>query len=254
LLLYEIPNRAEDVPRLRRPPKPTGASTSPQIKDWNALQRQAYGLTQVSNLIRKELLPLYREEVAVRIDIHDLPHYVTDVILSNNKHLSLVYGNINIDVKYDCSVDLRDTILLHDRAPNLQLKFTHPGGQDNDMMSILLDADHWPKFHAYISERTSRVVLDFWISDALIFCPGPVDESDLEDDWDPPLLTWPYAFDTGYFTYVKGLLHIKEECAEPWMLKPTSTARHWRDGLAGWEEELGLGGLTHSRYSFRPQV
>lgn len=230
----------------------TEASTSPRIEDWSILRRQAYGLTQVSSRIRKEVLPLYREKVAVRIDIRDLPHYVTDVILSNQKDPALVYGNVSIDVRYDCSVELRDVILLHDCAPNLHLRFTHPGGQGSGMMSILLDAHRWPKFHSYMSERTSRLVLDIGISDALVFCPGPVDDLELDDDWDPPLLTWPYAFDSGYFVYVKGLLYIKEDFAEPWMSKSALSAEHWREGLAEWEDDLGLGGEMQSRCPFRP--
>ncbi|KAF3036796.1 hypothetical protein E8E12_004674 [Didymella heteroderae] len=236
VLLYDSSIEGRDMPRLRRQQKSIGASKSRQIEDWSVLRRQTYGLTQVSSSIRKELLPLYREKVAVRIDIRDLPYYVTDVILSNQNDPARVYGNISIDVQYDCSVNIQDTILLHDRAPNLHLRFTHPGRQDNDMMSILLDAHRWPKFHAYISERTSHVVLDIGISDALVFCPGLVDDQELDDYWDPPLLTWPYAFDSGYFAYVKGLLYVKEHFEEPWMSKSALPAEHWRDGLAEWEE------------------
>ena len=242
------------MPRLRCQPKSTGASTSPQIEDWSSLRRQSYGLTQVSSRIRREVLPLYREKVAVRIDIGDLPYYVSDVILPGQTEVALVCGNISIDVRRDCSVNLQDTILLHNRAPNFHLRFTHPGGQDNDMMSILLETHCWPKFHGYISERTSRVILDIGISDALVFCPGLVDDQELDDDWEPPLLTWSYAFGSGYFVYVKGLLCIKEEFAEPWMSKSALSAAHWREGLARWEEDLGLGGAMQSRCSFRPQV
>jgi hypothetical protein len=242
------------MPRLRRQPKSTGAMKIPQIKDWSNLQRQTYGLTQVSSGIRREILPLYREKVAVRIDIGDLPDYVTEVILSKQEDIALVRGNISIDVRDDCSVDLQDTILLHDRAPNFHLRFTHPGGHHNDMMSILLDAHRWPSFHAYISERTSHLILDISISDALVFCPGPVDDEEPDEDWDPPLLTWPHAFYPGYLTYVEGLLYVKEDFAEPWMSKSLLSAEHWREGLAKWEAKLGFGGETQTRHSFRPQV
>jgi hypothetical protein len=253
VLLYDVSSEEQDLPRLRHWPNSTGVTTSPHIEDWSILRRQAYGLTQVSSVVREEVLPLYREKVIVRVDIRDLPHYVTDVILSSQKGVALVHGNISIDVGHDCSVDLQDTILLHSRAPNFHLRFTHPRRQ-NDMMSILLEAHRWPKFHAYISECTSHVVLDIDISDALVFCPGPVDDQEPDEDWDPPLLIWPYAFDPGYFVYVKGLLYIKEEFTEPWMSKSALPAEHWYEGLAKWEAKLGLGGAMQSRCSFRPQI
>lgn len=242
------------MPCLRRQPKSTGASSSPQFENWSTLRRQTYGITQVNSRIRREVLPLYREKVVVRIDIRDPPHYITDVILSNERDSSLACGNISIDVRYDCIVDLRDAILLHDCAPNFHLRFTHPGGRNDDMMSILLDAHRWPKFHAYISERTSRLMIDIGISDALVFCPGLIDDLELEDDWGPPLLTWPYVLNPGFFAYVKGLIYVKEDFAEPWMSKSALSAEHWREGLARWCEELGLGGVMQNRCSFRPQV
>lgn len=243
----------KELPRLVHQPTSTGAPRFIQMEDWSTLQRQAYGLIQVNRQIRKEFLPLYRERVAVRIDTRELPNYVAEVIQCTHTNPALIYRNISIDVRYNCSVDLQNVLLLHDGAPNLHLKFTHPGG-DNDMMSILLDTHRWPEFHAYISERTRLVILDIGISDALVFCPGLVDDLDSNDNRDPPLLTWPYAYDSGYFAYVKGLLYVKEEFAEPWMYKSHSSSEHWRDGLANWEDRLGLGGSMRLRCSFRPQV
>lgn len=256
VLINDISDEEQDMPRLRYRPKRTGASTSPQIEDWSTLRRQAYGLTQVSNMIRKEVLPSYRQKVVVRVDIRDLPYYVKDVILSNQNDASLVYGNISIDVGYVCSVDLQDTILLHNRAPNLHLQFTHPEGQDSDMMSILLDAQRWPKFHAYIAEQTSSVVLNIGISDsdAITFCSSCIVSDQKLEDCEPHQFTWPYAFDSRYFAYVKGLLHIKEDFAEPWMSESALSVEHWREGLTNWEAKLGFGGVTQNRYSFRPRV
>nr|GFD61078.1 hypothetical protein [Tanacetum cinerariifolium] len=54
--------------------------------------------------------------------------------------------------------------------------------------------------------------------------------------------------------YVKGMLYVKEEFAEPWMADSRTSAKDHRDGLARWEDELGLGGSTRQRCSFRPEV
>lgn len=164
--------------------------------------------------------------------MRELQDYLFEVILYGISDRSLALGNISIDITAQCVVALQEVLLLHDRAPDLQLSFTHPE-KESSMMSILLDIDLWPKFHAYIAEKTIAVVLNIDHDDFLVFCPGPADEIDSDEELEP-VTQWAYP-------YIQGCsLHVKEEYVETWMSESWHGTDRWREGKYKWEAALGL--------------
>lgn len=244
----ELGLEKDAIPRLVREKTPQSTTILEQTGYWNDLQRRAYSLTQVCRQIRKEFLPIYREIVGVRIDMRDLKDYLSTVIQNTNEDPTTVCGNISIDITSPCNINFRDTLLLHDRAPHLHLQFTHPE-TSSDMMSILLDSHLWPKFHAYISERTNRVVLNIYFDDFIIPCTDPADDSDFDEEEGHGTSEprWPYPYTQGC------VLHVKEEFIESWMRNPIVHAPY-RDGMSKWENALGLTDRKKTRCPFRPRV
>lgn len=221
------------------------ATSTTHVEDWAGLQRQAYGLTQACSQIRKEFLPRYRQLTRIRIDIRNLQDYLFGILSSNSHNSTSVCGNISIDITTPCRLDLRDVLLLHNRAPNLHLSFTHPE-KESDMMSILLDTNRWPNFHTYVSNKASRVVLEIHFDDDyLVLCPDSADEeaSDEERDQQP----WAYPLTQGC------ILYVKEEFVEDWMREPRDF-ESWRAGLGEWEDALGLRERKRIRCPFMPRV
>lgn len=136
---------------------------------------------------------------------------------------------------------------MHNFAPNLTLCFTHREPR-SDMMSILLDAHRWPEFHAYISEKTTKVELIVDHDDFLELCPGPESESDSEEDGESYVLgtEWPFPYTQGC------VLHVKEEFVESWMYG--YNVLQWPDGISIWEERLGLKDRKKVRCPITPKV
>ncbi|KAH6625852.1 hypothetical protein C7974DRAFT_396835 [Boeremia exigua] len=239
LLCCDPPVDNDSLPRLVPRSNSDNVSAPTHPSYWAGFQRQAYGLTQCCRQVRKELLPMYRENTKIRIDIWDLKNYLAKVIQpATTADPELLYGNISIDVTSPCRIDLQDLLLSHNCAPHLHLEFTHPE-RESDMMSILLDADRWPQFHAYISERTTQVVVDIDFDDFIAVC-GSMDS---DDDQEP----WPYPLTQGC------VLHVKREFAEEWMREPLVFEKY-RAEMGDWEIALGLTGRKKIRCPFRPQV
>lgn len=236
------------MPRLVHKEAP-GASSSDPVEDWGRLQRKAYALTRVCRQIRKEFFPLYRKKVKARVDMRDLRRYLTDVVQTGVTDPTCAYGNISIDITDERSVDLQEILLLHNRAPNLHLSFTHPE-RESDMMSILLDADRWPEFHAFVAEKTSRVILTIYFDDFIEcgfgrFGPGEDSDSDLDEE---PIKTWVYPYTQSC------TLFVKEEFVEMWMEKSWHGSNRWRDRLYQWEADLGLKDRKKSRCVITPEA
>lgn len=115
------------------------------------------------------------------------------------------------------------------------------------MMSILLDANRWPEFHAYIAEQTSAVTLNIDYDDYIVFCPGPVDNLDSDDDLDT-VEQWQYPYTQSCS------LHVKEEFADMWMCKGWLGTDRWREGMLQWEKSLGLEKRKKARCIIRPHA
>lgn len=243
LLLDQQHAELKALPLLTRVQSLDGITSPRQVEDWTALQRQAYGLTQVCRQIRAEILHIYRAQTKIRIDIRDLRDYLFEVLRCDGVDPIALSGNIAIDITAPCRVDLQDILVLHDSAPNLYLSFTHPE-KESDMMSILLDAHRWPDFHAYISHKTSRVVLDIDFDDFLVLCGTSTDSED--EDGESELQYWPYPWTQGC------VLFVKEGFVEQWMCEPIVFER-WRTGSDEWESALGLKDRKKVRCPIRPQ-
>jgi hypothetical protein len=233
------------LPRLVHKEVPR-APTPDLVENWGSFQRKAYALTQVCRKIRREFLPLYRKEVKVRINIEDVDHYLTYAVQTAVTDPTSAYGNISIDITNERSVNLQDVLLLHDRAPDLHLSFTHPE-RESDMMSILLDADRWPEFHAFIAEKTSRVVLTIHFDDFIGCGYDSSEDSDSELD-EKPEENWKYPYTQSC------TLFVKEEFAEMWMKRSWHGSDRWRDGLYQWEADLGLKDRKKVRCVIRPEA
>ncbi|KAF9691636.1 hypothetical protein EKO04_010259 [Ascochyta lentis] len=218
-------------------------------------KRKAYSLTQVCHQIRDEFLALYRQNVKVSIRIDDLERYISEVIQPLNTDPTAVSGNISIIFESSGAINFRDIITLHNRAPHLHLSVPQDRAS-SDMMSILLNPHLWREFHAYIAEKTEQVQLhiepdkpsDPRYDDALVFCPGPVGDSDDDDcSWPPePRYLYPY---------VQGcVLYVKEEFAEPWMYGSGLRNESYWKKRSEWLSVLGLDKRTRVRYKFRLRV
>ena len=270
-----------------------GASIPEGVENWGSLRRKSYALTRVCRQIRKEFLPLYSKEVKVRVNIEALHHYLTDVVQNAGTDPKCAYGNISIDITKECSVDLQEILLLHDRAPNLHLSFTVPE-RESDMMSILLDADRWPQFHAFVAEKTSHVMLYIYFDDFYEcgfncgFFTGrdtefetndwrPDETDDRPDEtydrtdetynrpdetyyrpdetYDRPDETYDRLRKDGLYPYTQSCtLFVKEEFAEMWMEKSWHGSPRWLDGLYRWEADLGLKDRKKVRCVIRPEA
>ena len=270
-----------------------GASIPEGVENWGSLRRKSYALTRVCRQIRKEFLPLYSKEVKVRVNIEALHHYLTDVVQNAGTDPKCAYGNISIDITKECSVDLQEILLLHDRAPNLHLSFTVPE-RESDMMSILLDADRWPQFHAFVAEKTSHVMLYIYFDDFYEcgfncgFFTGrdtefetndwrPDETDDRPDEtydrpdetyhrpdetyrrpdetYDSPDETYDRLRKDGVYPYTQSCtLFVKEEFAEMWMEKSWHGSPRWLDGLYRWEADLGLKDRKKVRCVIRPEA
>lgn len=173
---------------------------------WRRLRRSYLGLTQTCRQLRKEFLPIHQSHIYVTIVLRHLNHYALAFICTTD------FANVFVEIPTGIT-ELRDVILLCDKAPTIQIEFRVSSLHGLDRI-FLNPYDH-PSFFTYVETRVARV--DAVTRGHEMYVPR-----------------W-------YNSVIQVILHVKPDFAEKWMQTPEA-AEH-RHKLQRWRREIGVGNL-----------